>query len=319
MLTRLKSLLVVLGLGLCCLGLGGLSGLVLPPAQAVWAASGAASGVTSGAAAVGGTTGAQSATDDPADAEGELQALYRDLDDLYQRAFIATDQGDFVTAEALWDQAIERMPSNPATWSNRGNARVSQFKLEAAIADFDQAIALAPNQPGPYINRGTAWEGLQQWERAIADYNQGLTLDPEDFIAFNNRGNAEGGKGDWEAARDDFYHAAELARGVALPNINYALTLYQLGEKTEGTRKIRNLVRRYSQAADPRAALTAVLWDQGLTGEAESNWAAAVNLDRRYKDINWVRNIRRWPPRLADALERFLTLESTPTPPGSND
>lgn len=240
----------------------------------------------------------------------ELQALYRDLGDLYQRAFAATDQGDFVAAEQLWSEAIERMPSNPATWSNRGNARVSQFKLKAAIADFDKASQLAPDEPGPYLNRGTAWEGLGDWERAIADYNRALAIDPEDPVALNNRGNANGGQGDWEAAKADFYHAAELARGFALANINYALTLYQLGEKDEGTRKLRNLVRRYSQAADPRAALTAVLWDQGRPGEAESNWAAAVNLDTRYKDIDWVRNIRRWPPAIADALERFLTLES---------
>lgn len=280
MFARLKILLLTLGLGLY-LSLGLWLGWPSPVAAA------------------------QAAESSP-----ELQALYTDLEDLYGRAFAATDRGDFETAEQLWGEAIARMPDNPATWSNRGNSRVSQFKLEAAIADFDKASELAPNQPGPYINRGTAWEGLKEWDKAIADYNRGLALDPEDAVALNNRGNAEGGKGDWEAARQDFYHAAELARGFALPNINYALSLYQLGEKAEGTRKLRNLVRRYSQAADPRAALTAVLWDQGRPGEAESNWAAAVNLDSRYNDVDWVRNIRRWPPALVNALDRFLKLES---------
>lgn len=32
----------------------------------------------------------------------------------------------------------------------------------------------------------------------------------------------------------------------------------------------------------------------GKQGEAESNWVAAYGLDGRYKDINWVKNIRRW-------------------------
>lgn len=280
MVTRLKSILLALSLSLA-LWLGWPA--IMAPAQAAEAPT------------------------------PELQALYKDLDALYEKAFIATDKGDFVTAEGLWGEAIERMPTNPATWSNRGNARVSQFKLEAAIADFDKAVELAPNQPGPYVNRGTAWEGLKEWDRAIADYNKGIELDPEDPVAFNNRGNAEGGKGNWQEALDDFYHSAELARGFALPNMNYALTLYQMGDKAEGTRKIRNLVRRYSQAADPRAALTAVLWDQGLGGEAESNWAAAVNLDNRYKDVAWVRDIRRWPPALVDALDRFLRLDSKAT------
>ncbi|NJM56407.1 MAG: tetratricopeptide repeat protein [Synechococcales cyanobacterium RU_4_20] len=240
----------------------------------------------------------------------ELEALYRDLGDLYQRAFTATNAGDFVTAEGLWSEAIDRMPNNPATWSNRGNARVSQFKLEEAIADFDHASELAPDQPGPYLNRGTAWEGLRQWERAIADYNRALALDPDDPVALNNRGNAEGARGNWDAAKQDFHRAAELAPGFALASINYALALYQLDEKPEGTRYLRNLVRRYSQAADPRAALTAVLWDQGLQGDAESNWVAAINLDSRYRDLDWVANIRRWPPKLVVALDRFLKLES---------
>ncbi len=242
--------------------------------------------------------------------DADLQALYNDLGDIYKKAFAATNAGDFVTAEGLWSEAIERMPTNPATWSNRGNARVSQFKLEEAIADFDQASELAPDEPGPYVNRGTAWEGLREWDKAIADYNRGLALDPEDPVAINNRGNAQGGKGDWEAAKADFYQAAALAPGFALANINYALATYQLGDKTEGTRYLRNLVRRYSQAADPRAALTAVLWDQGLQGDAESNWAAVIGLDNRYRDLDWVANIRRWPPNVVNALERFLKLES---------
>ena len=85
----------------------------------------------------------------------ELRQLYQDLDTLYQQAYSASNQGNFDLAEVLWTKAIERMPENPASWSNRGNSRVSQFKLTEAIADFDQAIELAPEESGPYINRGT--------------------------------------------------------------------------------------------------------------------------------------------------------------------
>ena len=78
-------------------------------------------------------------------------------------------------------------------------------------------------------------------------------IDPEDPVALNNRGNAEGGLKNWEQAKVDFAHAAELAPGFALANINVALTMYQLGDKAEALKRVRGLVRRYSQAADPRA------------------------------------------------------------------
>jgi hypothetical protein len=58
-----------------------------------------------------------------------------------------------------------------------------------------------------------------------------------------------------------------------------------------------------------RAALTAALWIEGRKGEAESQWVSAVGLDNRYKDITWVRTVRRWPPTMVAALEKFLNLQ----------
>ena len=43
-----------------------------------------------------------------------------------------------------------------------------------------------------------------------------------------------------------------------------------------------------------------------MRSEAESNWVSAVGLDRRYKDLEWVATIRRWPPNLVVALDHFL-------------
>ncbi|PZV12308.1 MAG: hypothetical protein DCF21_15810, partial [Leptolyngbya sp.] len=66
--------------------------------------------------------------------------------------------------------------------------------------------------------------------------------------------------------------------------------------------------RRYPSFADARAALTAALWGEGMSGEAESNWVAVVGLDARYKDLDWVSTVRRWPPTMVAALEKFLHL-----------
>ena len=239
----------------------------------------------------------------PADAPAES------LESLRSQAFSATNSGDFAAAESYWTKLLEQLPTEPAIWSNRGNARVSQNKLEAAIADYNKAIELAPDAPDPYLNRGTALEGLKRWDAAIADYDRVLELDANDAAAYNNRGNAEGGKGDWDAAVADYQTAADLAPSFAFARANYALALYQVGQTSESIRTMKNLVRKYPQFADMRAALTAALWVDGNRGEAESNWVAAVGLDRRYKDLDWVANIRRWSPAMVSALERFLKLK----------
>lgn len=242
---------------------------------------------------------AQSLADSPPETLSELRA----------GAFDATNRGDFATAETYWTQILEQLPDNPAVWSNRGNSRVSQNKLELAIDDFNKAIELAPDAPDPYLNRGAALEGLGRWQAAIDDYNKVLSLDSKDAAAYNNRGNAEAGMGEWDKALKDYLTAADMAPDFAFARANYALALYQVEQTDEAIRTMRNLVRKYPRFADMRAALSAALWVTGQKGEAESNWVAAVGLDRRYKDLDWVANTRRWSPRMVEALEKFLKLQ----------
>ncbi len=227
---------------------------------------------------------------------------------LRKAAFTATQAGRFDEAERQWSALIEQLPAEAAIWSNRGNVRVRQNNLEGAMADYTEAIALAPTEPDPYLNRGALWEAMGEWDKAIGDYNQVLQIDPDDPAAYNNRGNAEAGRGDWVLAIADYQAAITLQPSFSSAYGNYALALYQTDEQSKALQIMKSLVRKYPSFADMRAALTAVLWELGQQGEAESNWVAVVGLDARYKDLNWVKNIRRWPPKMVTALEHFLTL-----------
>ena len=225
-----------------------------------------------------------------------------------QKAFKAAEQGNFAQSETYWTQLVTKFPNNPAVWSNRGNVRIGQYKLAEAIADFDRSIELAPEYPDAYLNRGIAYEGQGRWDLAIADYNQVLAISPQDPVALNNRGNARAGQQRWQEALTDYQQAADIAPNFAIARGNAALITYQLGNRSEAVRQMRNLVRKYPMFSDIRAALAAALWVDGHKGEAESNWVAAVGLDSRYQDLDWVANIRRWPPIMIEALSQFLTL-----------
>lgn len=225
-----------------------------------------------------------------------------------QKAINAAKQGDFARSETYWTQLITKFPDNPAVWSNRGNVRIGQYKLDEAIADFERSIELAPEYPDAYLNRGIAYEGQQRWTEAITDYNRVLAITPEDPVAYNNRGNALAGQHKWQEALQDYQKAAAIAPDFALARGNAALVTYQIGDRSEALRQMRNLIRKYPMFADIRASLAAALWVEGQQGEAESNWVAAVGLDSRYQDLDWVSNIRRWPPTMVTALNKFLTL-----------
>jgi len=230
------------------------------------------------------------------------------IGNLRKAAFEATQAGQFEKAEDKWSQLIEQLPEEAAVWSNRGNVRVRRNDLDGAMADYTQAITLAPTEPDPYLNRGAVWEAMGQWEDAIQDYNQVLQIDPDDPAAYNNRGNAEAGLNQWTLAIADYQAAITLKPSFSLAYGNYALALYQTDDRQKAIQIMKSLVRKYPSFADMRAALTAALWENGQQGEAESNWVAVIGLDTRYKDINWVKNVRRWPPKMVNALENFLTL-----------
>jgi tetratricopeptide (TPR) repeat protein len=230
-------------------------------------------------------------------------------DALNQQAITAMQEGNYGQAEQYLTELITKFPENPAIWSNRGNARVGQNKLTEALEDYNQAIELAPLVPDTYLNRGAVLEAQGKYTEAIADYNYLLSLSPTDAMGYNNRGNAQAGLEHWLEALTDYQKATELEPRFALARVNIALMLYQLGENESALRELRNLVRKYPMFADSRAALTAVLWSQGLQGEAESNWVSTLGLDRSYLDLDWVKNVRRWPPKMVAALEKFLTLQ----------
>ena len=239
---------------------------------------------------------------------------------LFDQALSASRSGDFAQALPLWNQVLERAPSDAAAWSNRGIVQLALGDPQAAIADQVRSMELAPDNPDPHLNRGTAEEALGQWAAAEADYRwilehfpapaeQGAAGEPR-ASALYNLGNVQGSLGDWPAARASFEAAADARPGFAMARSSTALAAYQLDDLAEAERELRNLIRRYPLFADARAALTALLWQKGAKGEAESNWAAASGLDPRYRQGEWLLETRRWPPKPVAALEQFLALES---------
>ena len=232
------------------------------------------------------------------------------LDGVSRGATAAGGRGDFELAERGWTQIINEMPTNAAAWSNRGNIRIGMNQLDEAIEDYTRSIELAPDITDPYINRGAAYEAIGEWDAAIADYNRALEIDDRDPAIYNNRGNAKARQGDWDAALVDYQSAMLLAPKFSLARLNVAFAKYELGQDKQGIRELSSLVRKYPSFADARAALTAAYWQNGQPGQAESNWVAVNGLDQRYQDIDWVENVRHWPPRLVAGLRSFLKLEA---------
>jgi tetratricopeptide (TPR) repeat protein len=92
----------------------------------------------------------------------------------------------------------------------RGSAYSSEGDYDSAVADYDQAIQLNPNDTAGYINRGNAYVGKGDRDRAIADYNKAIELDSKFGGAYYNRGLVYADKGDFDRAIADYDQAIRI-------------------------------------------------------------------------------------------------------------
>jgi tetratricopeptide (TPR) repeat protein len=228
---------------------------------------------------------------------------------LFEKALQESNDGDFIQAEKDWSFYLKENPNDAAALSNRGNIRLALGDPQGAIRDQTMAIEISPEDLDPYLNRGIAEEALQRWDDASKDYKYVLNHNPKDVSALYNLANVMGSMDNWIEAKKFFSQAASSNNAMAMARSSEALAIYQLGDIELAEKKIRILIRKYPLFADARAALSALLWCKGFVGEAESNWAAAAGLDIRYRDKDWLLNVRRWPPKPTNDLIAFLALD----------
>ena len=228
---------------------------------------------------------------------------------LFEKALQESNDGDFIQAEKDWSFYLNGNPNDAAALSNRGNIRLALGDPQGAIRDQTLAIEISPEDIDPYLNRGIAEEALQRWEDASKDYKYVLKINPKDVSALYNLGNVMGSTGNWIEAKKLFSQAASSDHYLAMASSSEALAIYQLDDLELAEKKFRILIRKYPLFADARAGLSALLWRKGFLGEAESNWAAASGLDVRYREKDWLLNIRRWPPKPTNDLIAFLALD----------
>ncbi len=230
-------------------------------------------------------------------------------EDLFKNALDLSSSGKFDLALQEWNHYLDSYPDDAAGLSNRGNIRLVIGDIEGSIDDQNKAISINPNEIDPYINRGIAEEALGQWAQAKKDYMAVLSEDSNNFSALYNLANVEGSTSHWEKARDLFSRAASYNPGFAMARSSMALADLQLGNIDESEKELKKLIRRYPTFVDARAALTALNWSKGESGKAESNWIAVKELDPRYSDEEWLKNIRRWPPKPIKHLMNFIDLK----------
>jgi tetratricopeptide (TPR) repeat protein len=255
--------------------------------------------------------------------------------DLQSVAADAYNRQDFTKAGEALTKLIENEPESASWLEGRAQVLVDQKQFKEAISDYTRCLEIIPAkdlgaEARLRAGRALAEEGIYQWEPALVDYNRALELAttagfrPDPYV-LNSRGNVRGSLNDWKGAKEDYEGAfaafqsasgfrngsstTQRLDGAIYARSNAALATAELGDAESAIKELEGLVRRAPNSTDVRAALAALYWEQGKRESAEDLWNDACGLYfgcAQYKDLDFVRRIRRWPPSMVNRLENFL-------------
>ena len=269
--------------------------------------------------------------------ESPTAALQREATEAYELA-------DFPRAYRALSRLCDEDPANRAKWlEGRAQVGVDLKKFNASVADYGALLSPldARGNPAPldggaaarfHAGRALAHEGLYQWAEALEDYEATLALAragnfaPDPYV-INAVGNCRASLGDYDGAREAYRTSAALFQtskgfrngasttqrldGAVYASANAALAAAQLGDEDAAEREFRAVARRAPNSADARAALAALLYASGRVAEAEEQWEQACTRNvgcGKYRDLDYVARVRRWPPAMVRKLEAFLEI-----------
>lgn len=169
-----------------------------------------------------------------------------DAQDLFTQGVKKTEQGDFKSAIADFNQVLQINPTLIEAYCNRGSARAELRDYKGAMGDFDSALRLNPEHADAYNRRGTVRAEMGDPKGAITDFNQALRREPNLADAYYNRGLAKTDLENLQGAIADYNQAIQLNPTLAEAYGNRGFIHYRLGDKSKAMTDLKKAAQIFS-------------------------------------------------------------------------
>ncbi|BBC34075.1 hypothetical protein SGFS_053690 [Streptomyces graminofaciens] len=198
--------------------------------------------------------------------------------------------------------------------AHRGRAltRADLGDYETAVADLDRALELAPAHARNLATRGEYHRILRDHDRALDDLDKAIRLDPAREFAWASRGATRLALGDAVGALTDLDHALELQRDYGWALVRRARAQRALGQPARQLADLHHAVALQPDSAWFRCERGDALRAAGRHAEALDDYDRAIGLDEAYASAYASRaasrsELGRHDEALAD-LDRALAL-----------
>jgi len=140
----------------------------------------------------------------------------------------------FDLASAALARAHSLAPNNASILFALGSADFQQGKYNVAVVDLQAGLKLKPNDPEGLFELGNTYYKLGQLPEAINQYNKAVTQDKKFWPAINNIGLLKYEQGNVEAALKQWQAASAIEKQAAEPRLAMAVALYAKGDRNQG-------------------------------------------------------------------------------------
>lgn len=182
------------------------------------------------------------------------ESLPEDIRDLIQRAKTMFEVKNYIDAEKLYLEVVEKMPNSYFALSNLGAVQIEGGKLSAAEVALSKAVEIDDTESYAYTNLGIVYSRQGKFDEAIEALHKAVVLNDEDAVAHNYLGVCLGQKEEWNESETHLKKAIDLRPEYPDAHFNLAV-LYATTQPPSLDRAKEHYVKATALGAEPDASL----------------------------------------------------------------
>ena len=163
---------------------------------------------------------------------------------------VAYNAGDYATALARFEEAVQKNPNDAESLSNLGQMLVRLGRTPEAMPHFERATQLDPQRWSYRFNLARALGLLGRWDESIASYQQAQRLFPDDYVTTFNLALALHKVGNETAAVEQYRRAIELNPEDASFHLALATSYERLEKRAEASAAYADYLRLSPSGAE---------------------------------------------------------------------
>ncbi|MGB3615179.1 MAG: tetratricopeptide repeat protein [Elainellaceae cyanobacterium] len=195
----------------------------------------------------------------------------------------------------------------PEVWLLLGRIYLQLGELQPSVVALEKARSLEPDDPAALFDLGTVYFRLEDYQQSIAYLESGLDTSPGVAGAWFDLANAYYKLNQYDKAIDRYSEAVDIEDGFWPAINNIGLVLYEKGDIEDAIEHWEDAVElTEGEEAEPQMAIAVALFTQGNQAQALDQAIAALRLDPRYADLEFLEE-NLWGAKLLQQTEQFLT------------